>query len=53
MDSMIDVAFLLIVGFGPIAVMLVGGWRIDHPRQNRKLPYLYRTAGHRVEGMLK
>jgi hypothetical protein len=52
-SGLIDVAILLLVGFLPLAVMAVGAWRIDHPRQNRKLPYLYRTAGHRVEGVVK
>ena len=54
MDSeLFDVAFLLLVGFTPLAVMAVGAWRIDHPRQNRKMPYLYRTAGHRAKAVLQ
>ena len=53
MDSgLFDVAFLLVFGFGPLAAMAVCVLRQDR-RQNRKLPYLWKTAGHRAEGVLK
>ena len=54
MDSeLFDVAFLLVVIFTPLVVMAIGAWRIDHPRQNRKLPYLWKTAGNKVKGILQ